>query len=212
MGNFKKIVLESTQTSTVISEFLLACANLSLPVLACSCTIESSLWSYSKGRREGIIPFCCIKCCLVSQSCLIPCNPVDCKGLPVLHHLPDLAQTHVHWVMVEWCHPTILFSVIPFSSSPWSFPASEYFPMSRLSTSDGQSIGNSTSASVLQMNIQGWFHLGFTGLISLLSKGLSRSFFSTTIQKHQFFGTQPSLWSISHIHISHIHTWLLKKP
>ena len=144
-----------------------------------------------------------------AQSCPTLSNHVDCStpGFPVLHHLPDLAQTHVHWVMVEWCHPTILFFVIPFSSIPWSFPASEYFPMSRLSTSDGQSIGASTSASVLPMNIQGWFPLGFTGLVSLLSMGLSRIFFSTTLQKHQFFGIQPSLWSISHIY-----TWLLETP
>ena len=104
------------------------------------------------------------------------------------------------------CHPTISSSVIPFSSCPQSFPASESFPMSQLFTSCGQRIGASASALVLPMNIQGWFPLWLTGLISLLSKWLSRVFSSTTIRKHQFFGTLPFLLSNSHIC-----TWLLKK-
>ena len=95
----------------------------------------------------------------------------------------------------QWCHPTISSSVATFSSCPQSFPASGSFPMSWLFTSGGQSIR--ASASVLPVNIQGWFPLRLTGLISLLSKGLSRVFFSTTVQKHHFFGTQPSLWSNS---------------
>ena len=86
-----------------------------------------------------------------------------------------------------WCHPTSSSSVIPFSSHLQSFPASGSFPMSWLFTSDGQNIGVSASASVLPMNIQGWFPLRFTGLIPLLSKGLSRFFSSTTTRKHQFF-------------------------
>ena len=97
-----------------------------------------------------------------------------------------------------WRHPTISFSVVPFSSCLQSFPASGSFPMSRFFASGGQSIG--ASASVLPMNIQVWL----TGLISLF-KGPSRVFSSTTIQKHQFFGPQPSLWSNSHIC-----TWLLE--
>ena len=105
-----------------------------------------------------------------------------------------------------WCHPTISSSVIPFSSCLQSCPASGSFPMSQLFALGGQSIGASASASVLPVNIQGLFPLGFTGLISLLSKGLSRAFSSTTIQKHQFFGAQLSLWSNSHIY-----TWLLEK-
>ena len=103
-----------------------------------------------------------------------------------------------------WCHPTISSSVVPFSFYLQSFPASGSFLMSWLVTSGGQSIG--ASVSVLIMNIQDWFLLGLTGLISLLSKGLSRVFSNTTIQKHQFFGSQPSLWSSSHTH-----TWLLEK-
>ena len=86
-----------------------------------------------------------------------------------------------------WCHPTISSSVIPFSSCTQSFPASGSFPMSQLFTSGSQSIG--ASASVLPVNIQGWFPLGLTGLISLNSKGLSRVFSKTTVQKHQFFST-----------------------
>ena len=87
----------------------------------------------------------------------------------------------------QWCHPTISSSVTLFSC-PLSFPASESFPMSQLFTSGGQTIGASASASVLPVNIQGWFPLGLTGLISLLSMGLSRVFFSTTVWNHQFFG------------------------
>ena len=93
----------------------------------------------------------------------------------------------------RWCHPTISSSVVPFSSCPQSFPASGSFQMSQIFASGGQNIGVSTSASVLPMNIQGWFPLGWTGWISLQSKGLSRVFSNTTVQKHQFFGTQLSL-------------------
>ena len=104
----------------------------------------------------------------------------------------------------RWCHPTISSSVTPFSSCPQSkvFPASRYFPLSQLFTSGSQSRA-SVSALVFSMNIQGWFLLGLTGFISLMNRGLSRIFYSTTIWKHTFFGAQPSLWSSSHIH-----TWL----
>ena len=105
----------------------------------------------------------------------------------------------------RWCHPTILSSVVSFFSCLQSFPASGFFLMSRLFASGGQSIR--ASASILPINIQDWFPLGLTGLISLKSKGLSRVFFNTAVQKHQFFGSQPSLWSDSHIR-----TWLLEKP
>ena len=108
----------------------------------------------------------------------------------------------------QWCHQTISSSVTPFSSCPQSFPASGFFLRNQLFTSGGQSTGASTSASVLPMNIQGWLPLGLTGLISLLSKRLFSSVFSsTTLWKHQFFGTQPSVWSNSHIITS-----LLEKP
>ena len=93
----------------------------------------------------------------------------------------------------RWCHPTISSSVVPFSSYPQSFPASGSFQMSQFFTSGGQSIGASASTSVLPMNTQDWSPLGWTGWISLQSKGLSRVFSSTTIQKHQFFSAQLSL-------------------
>ena len=92
----------------------------------------------------------------------------------------------------QWCHPTISSSVIPFSSCPQSFPGSGFFPKRWLFTSGGHSIGASASASFLPTNIQDWLPLGLTGLISLQSKGFSRFFSSTTVWKHQFFGTQPS--------------------
>ena len=101
----------------------------------------------------------------------------------------------------QWCHPIISSSVVPFLSCFQSFPASGSFLMSQLFKS-----GVGASASVPPMNIQDWFPLGLTDLISLQSKGLSRLFSKTTVQKHQFFGAQPSLWSNSHIH-----TWLLEK-
>ena len=106
----------------------------------------------------------------------------------------------------RWCHPTISSSVIPFSSCLQSFRASGCFQISQLFASGGQSIRVSTSASVLPMNIQDWFPLGWTGWTSLQSMGLSRVFSSTTVQKHQFFGTQLSSPSNSHIH-----TWPLEK-
>ena len=106
-----------------------------------------------------------------------------------------------------WCHPTISSSVILSSSCLQPFPASESFLMSQLFASGSQSIGASALASVLPMNTQGWFHLGLTDLISLLSKGLSRVFSSTTVWRHQFFDTQPFLLSSFHIC-----TWVLEKP
>ena len=106
----------------------------------------------------------------------------------------------------QWCHTTISSSVIPFSCLQ-SFPASGSFPMCQFFTSGGQSIGVSASVSVLPMSNQDWFPLAWTGLISLQSKGLSRVFSNTTVQKHQFFGAQLSLQ-----HNSNIHTWLLEKP
>ena len=105
----------------------------------------------------------------------------------------------------QWCYPINSSSGIPFSSCPQSFPESGSFPMSWLFTSGGQSI--EASASVLPMSIQDWFPLELTGLISLLSKVLSRIFSRITVWKYQFFGVLPSLWSNSHIH-----TWLLDRP
>ena len=122
------------------------------------------------------------------QHARLPCPP------PTLRACSD--SSPLTW----WCHPTISSSVIPFSSCLQSFPESGSFPMSQFFTSGGQSIGISASESFLQMNIQCWFPLGLTCLISLQSKVFSRIFSSATIWKHQFFSTQPSLWFNSHIH------------
>ena len=107
----------------------------------------------------------------------------------------------------QWCHPDISFSVIPFSSCLQSFSASGAFQISQFFISGGQSIRVSASTSVFPMNIQDWLPLGWTGWISLQSKGLSRVFSDTTDQKHQFFSAQPSSQSNSHIH-----TWPQEKP
>ena len=106
-----------------------------------------------------------------------------------------------------WWHPTISSSVVPFSSRLQSFPSSVSLQMSQLFSSGGQSIRVSASVSVLPMNTQDWSLLEWTGWIFLQSKGLSRVFFKTTVQKHQFFSAQLSLWSNSHFH-----TWPLEKP
>ena len=107
----------------------------------------------------------------------------------------------------QWCHPAISSSVVPFCSCPQSLPASESFPMSQLFTRGGQSTGVSASASFLPKKSQGWSPSEWTSWISLQSKGLSRVFTNTTIEKHQFFGAQFSSQSNSHIH-----TWPLEKP
>ena len=143
----------------------------------------------------------------VAQSCLTLCNPMDCStpGFPVHHQLLEFVQTHVCWVCdaIQPSHPLSSPSPPAFNF----FPASGSFPVSQFFTSGGQSSGASASASVLLLNIQDWFPLGWTGWICLQSKGLSRVFSSPTVQKHQFFGTQLSLWSNSHNHI-----WPLEKP
>ena len=124
----------------------------------------------------------------VTQSCPTLCNPMNrsMPGLPVHHQLPEPTQTHVHWVgdTIQPSHP-----VNPSSSCLQSFPASGSFQMSQLFASGGQSSGVSASTSVLRMNTQDWCPLGWTGWISLQSKGFSRVFSNTTVQKHQFFGT-----------------------
>ena len=107
----------------------------------------------------------------------------------------------------RWCHPIISSSVVPLSSCPQSFPASRYFPVSQLFTSGGQSMGVSASTPILPMNTKEWSPLGWTSWLTLQSKGLSRVLSNTTVQKHQFFSTQLSSWSNSHLH-----TWLLEKP
>ena len=120
---------------------------------------------------------------------------------------PTLRAYSNSCVSSRWHHPVISSFVVPFFPCSQSFPASGSFLKSQFFTSGGQIIEVSASTSVLPMNIQDWFPLGWTGWISLQSKELSRVFSNTTVQKHQFFGAQLSLWSNSYIH-----TWLLEKP
>ena len=144
-------------------------------------------------------------CCSITQSCLtLWLRELQHARLPCPSPCPGICSNPcpLSW----WCHPTISSSVYPFSSHLQSFPASGSFQLSQFSVSGGKSIGVSASASVLPMNIQDWFPLGWTGWISLQSKGLSRVFCNTTVQKHQFFGAQLSSQSSSHIY-----TWLLEK-
>ena len=138
----------------------------------------------------------------VTQSCPILCNPMNCStpGLHVHHQLLESTQTHVHWVRdaIQPSHP-----LSSFFSCPQSLPASQSFPMSQLFAWDGQSTGVSALASFPPKNTHSWSPSEWTGWISLRSKGLSRVFSNTTVQKHQFFSAQLSLY---------IHTWLLEKP
>ena len=130
---------------------------------------------------------------------------MDCSmpGFPVHHHLQEFTQIHVHWVgdATQPSHPVIFFSCLQ------SFPASGSFPMSQFFASGGQSIEASSLALVLPVNTHGLFSLGLTGLNSLQSRRLSKSLLQHHSSKHQFFSSQYSLWSNSHIH-----TWLLEKP
>ena len=156
-------------------------------------------------------PFNVISGCLssVQFSCSVMSNSLWSYGLQharLLCPSPTLRVCSNSCPSSQWCHPTISSSVISFSSYLQSFPASASFPMSQFFTSGGQSIGVSASASVLLTNIQDWFPLGWTGWISLQSKGLSGVFTNTAVQKHQFFISQLSLESNSPIH-----TWLLEK-
>ena len=144
--------------------------------------------------------------CSVAQSCPTLCHPLDCimPGFPVHHQHPELAQTHFHQIgdAIQTSHPLS-------SPSPPAFNLSQHQGLfQRLSSSPQvQRIAVSASTLVLPMNTQDWFPSGWTGWISLQSKRLSRVFSNTTVQKHQFFGAQPSSQSNSHIH-----TWLLEKP
>ena len=141
----------------------------------------------------------------VVQSCPTLWDPMNhsAPGLPVHHPLPEFTQTHVH---SHWCHPAISSSVVPFSSCPQSSQHQSLF-QSQLFSWGGQSTGISTSASFLPKKSQGWSPSEWTGGTSLESRGLSRVFSNTTVQKHQFFSAQPSSQSNSHIHM-----WPQEKP
>ena len=138
----------------------------------------------SKGMHKYLW-FYSVQFSSVPQSCLTLCDLMNhsTPGLPVHHKLPESTQTHVHWV------GDAIPSVVPFSSCIQSFPASGAFQMRQLFALGGQSIGVSASTSVIPMNTQDWSPLGWTGWISLQSKGLSKVFSNTTVQKHKFFGT-----------------------
>ena len=154
------------------------------------------------------MPMCQWQCVVIvqSHSRVQICDPMDCStpGFPVLHHLQSLLRLLSIESMMP---PNYLILCCPLLLCFQSFSTSGSFLKSWLFESGGQSIGASASASVLPVNIQDWFPLGLTGWISLQSKGLSRIFSNITVQKHQFFSAQPSLWSISHIH-----TCPLEKP
>ena len=174
---------------------------------------ESQIWTFCPVKKtaggflhyfEGIkIPPNTVQ---VSHSVVSLCNPMNCStpGLPVHHQLPEFTQTHVHWVgdAIQLSHP--LSSPSPPAPKPSQHQS---FPMSQLFAWGGQSTGVSASASLLPKKSQGWSPSEWTGWISLQSKGLSRVFSDTTVQKHQFFSTQLSSQSNSHIH-----TWSLEKP
>ena len=182
---YSTLVSGATQrNSTFVSGLIFISAN-AIAVLSClqimyeseneSCSVVSdSLWSHESQHPR--------------PPCPSPTPRVHSNSCPL------------SW----WCHPAISTSVLPFSSYTQSLPASGSFPMSQLFTWGGQSIGVSASASVLPMNIQDWFPLGWTGWISLQFKGLARVLSSTTVQNHQFFGVHLSSQSNSHIH-----TWPL---
>ena len=148
------------------------------------------------------LPYHCTQFSSVAQSCPTLCDPMDCStlGLLVHHQLREITQTHVHRVgdAIQPSRP------LP-SPSPSAFNHSQH--QGFFQWVDSQSIAASASASVFTMNIQGWLPLGLTSLIFFQSKGLSKVFSNTTVQKHQFFGAQHSLWSNTHIH-----TWPLEKP
>ena len=170
-------------------------SGLSLPICKMRCRISDSRSALQWASRDKRLA----QSRTFAKLCPALCDPMDCStpGFPVFHYLPVCSNScALSW----WCYLTISSSATLFSFCLQASPASGSFLMSQPFTSGGQSIGGSTSASVLLMNIQGHFPLGLTGLISLQSKGLSRDFYCPTVQKCPFFGVQPSLWSNSHIY------------
>ena len=152
------------------------------------------LLSKRKYFTRALSDLCC--CCSVAQVYLTLYDPVNCStpGFPVLHPSPGVYSNS--YPLSWWCHPTTSSSAIPFSFCLQSFSASGSFPVSWFFPSGGQSTGASASASVLPVNIQDWLSLGLSGLISLQSKGLSRVFSNTLVQKHQYFSAQSAFTSI----------------
>ena len=169
-----------------------------IPCWSLACLPKKCLWKYC---IVSILRFSS-----VTQSCPTLCDPMNrsTPGPPCPSPTPRVHSNSCP--SSRWCHPAISSSIVPFSSCPQSFPASESFPMSQLFSWGGQSTGGSASASFFPKESQGWSPSEWTGWISLQSKGLSRVFSNTTVQKHQFFGAQPSSQSNSHIH-----KWPLEK-
>ena len=164
-------------------------------------------WIFLSVKSDIACLFCpSVQFSSVTQSCLTLCDPMN-YSTPGLCPSPTPGVHRNSCASSWWCHLAISSSVIPFSFCPQSLPASGSFPMSQLFAWVGQSIGVSASASVLPKNTQNWSPLGWTGWMSLQSKGLSRVFSSTIVQKHQFFSAQLSSQSDSHIH-----TWPQEKP
>ena len=163
------------------------------------------LWGYDSqvSRGQCLIPFVIVHFSVMSDSL----RHHGLQHARLSQPSPSPRACSHSCPLSRWCQPTISSSIVPFSSYLQSFPASGSFSVSCLFASGGQSIGVSALTSVLPVNILDWFPLGLNGLISLLSQEPSRVIFSTTVQKHQFFSAQPSLWSSSHIH-----TWPLEKP
>ena len=161
--------------------------------------VQSSILIY-------VMVFSSVQFSSVTQSCPTLCTPWTTARQTSLA-ITNSRSLHKSCLSSWWCHSTISSSVVLFSSCPQSFPASGSFQLSQLFTSGGQSTGVSALASFLPKKTQGWSPLEWSGWISLQSKGLSRVFSNTTVQKHQFFGVQPSSQSNSHIH-----TWPQEKP
>ena len=153
-------------------------------------------------QRQRVFMNCSVQFSSVAQLCPALRDPVNCStpGRPVHHQLPGVHSNSRPWS--RWCHPAISSSVVPFFSCPQSLPASESFPMSQLFTWGGQSTGVSALASFLPKNTQDWSPSEWTGWISLQSKGLSRVFSNTTVQKHQFLG------AFNKVLIIHLIKWL----
>ena len=149
------------------------------------------LWLKHLPKGHFLIHLLLFSCWVMSNSC----DPMTCStpGFPIFHYLPEFAQTHIHWV-IDAIQP----SQTPFSSCSQSFPAIGSFPMTQVFASGGQSIGASVSAIVFPRNIQSWFPLGLTGLISLLSKGLSRVFSSTQFKSINSFVSAFFIALLSH--------------
>ena len=157
--------------------------------------LHMKLWREKKSGYESVFILGYLVCISGQFSRSVMSDSLGLHGLQhvKLPHPSPIPGAYANSCpLSQWCHPTISSSVVPFSSHLQSFPASGSFPVSWLFASGGQSIGASASASVLPMNVQGWFPLGLVGLFSLLSKGFSWLISNTTIQKHQFSGTQPS--------------------